>query len=244
MSRPLKAVLFDFGNTLIAFGPAQQAAQSEAMTGALTRAGRVVDPDALDTLRHEQVIRPYTRDGIENDFFEVCREIVELTGPDPDGALTRKIMEARQQAFIGSVQVEPEVLKLLKQLSGTYQLALLSNYPCTFSITESLRHLSLLEYFDHVVVSSDVGFAKPHPATFDALLEGVDADAGECVYVGDNWLADVQGAKRAGMRAVWLREHIPYETFSPEEGDAEPDAEIERLTDLADLLARWKSASI
>lgn len=240
MSRPLKAVLFDYGNTLIAFGPEQQAAQSEAMIRVLREAGRTVDAQALDELRHAQVLRPYHRDGIENDFTEVCREVVELSGPDDrEGTLTRAIMTARQQAFIRSVSVSPEVPALLARLQERYQLAVLSNYPCTTSIVESLRTLELLRFFSHVVVSSDVGYAKPHPATYAALLEGVEAAPEECVYIGDNWLADIQGAKRAGMRTVWVREHVPYETFAPAEGDHPADAEIERLTDLEAVLAGW-----
>jgi HAD superfamily hydrolase (TIGR01549 family) len=243
MSRPLKAVLFDYGNTLIAFGPDQQAAQSSAMIRVLQDAGRQVDAAKLDALRHQQVMRPYERNGVENDFTDVCREVVELTGPDDSsGSLTRAIMNARQQAFIGSVSVSPDVPPLLERLQKNYQLGVLSNYPCTTSIIESLRHLDLLRFFPHIVVSSEVGYAKPHPNTFQALLKGVDADPEECLYIGDNWLADVQGAKRAGLRTVWLREHIPYETFSPVDGDVPADAELERLTDLESLLDSWETS--
>ena len=239
MTRPLKAVLFDYGNTLIAFGPEQQAAQSKAMMDVLEHAGRTVDSGELDRLRHAQVIRPYERNGVENIFSEVCQEIVELTGPDEDGSLTRAICQARQTAFIESVQVHPAVIDLLEELSAEYTLGLLSNYPCTFSVTESLRALGLLEFFPTVVVSADVGYAKPHPATYDTLLNGVGMEADACVYVGDNWLADIQGAKRAGMRAVWVREHIPYESFPQQEGDHPADAELDSVTDLPALLKSW-----
>jgi len=239
MNAPLEAVLFDYGNTLIAFGPDQQAAQSRAMTDVLTRAGRMVDVEALDRLRHEQVIRPYHRDGVENDFTEVCREIVELSGPDSNGTLTRAIMQARRNAFVASATVAPEVVQLLERLKGRYRLGLLSNYPCTGSIVDSLRALDLLHFFESVVVSADVGFAKPHPATYDRLLTGMDLDPTRGVYVGDNWLADVQGGARAGLRTVWVREHIPYETFSPQPGDHPPTAEIERIADLESILDAW-----
>jgi putative hydrolase of the HAD superfamily len=239
MNAPLKAVLFDYGNTLIAFGPEQQAAQSAAMINVLQQAGRTVDAEALDQLRHAQVMRPYERDGIENDFTEVCREVVELTGPDEDGSLTQAIARARQTAFIASVKVASNVVTVLEELSPNYSLGVLSNYPCTHSIVESLRHLDLLRFFPTVVVSGDVGYAKPHPATYEALLAGVGLQPQECVYVGDNWLADIQGAKRAGMRAVWIREHIPYEFFDQQEGDTPADAEIVSLTELPAVLESW-----
>lgn len=236
---PLRFVLFDYGNTLIAFGPAQQAAQAAAMTAVLTQAGLSVDQEKLTEVRKAQIMRPYISGGRENVFEEVCREIVELCGPDPKGHITRKLMAARQQAFVDAVTVDPAVPALLSRLQKNFRLGFLSNYPCSHSIVSSLKHLALYDFFESVVVSADVGFAKPHPQAYARLMASMEIDPASAVYVGDNWLADVQGAKRAGMRAVWLREHVPYETFEPEPGDLPPDAEISRLEELEAILLDW-----
>ena len=236
----LSTVLFDYGNTLIAFGPDQQIAQAAAMTEVLAKAGLSVDEEKLTEVRKAQIMRPYHSGGKENDFEEVCREIVELAGPDPSGEITRALMAARQKAFIESVTVNPEVLSLLKRLSEKYRLGFLSNYPCTHSIVSSLKHLGMHDFFESVVVSADVGFAKPHPEAYARLITEMNLDPSQAVYVGDNWLADIQGAKRAGMRAIWVREHIPYETFEPEPGDIQPDAEIDSLSALEEILDLWQ----
>jgi len=81
-----------------------------------------------------------------------------------------------------------------------------------------------------------VGFAKPHPRTYEALLAAIKASPEECMYIGDNWLADVQGAKRHGMKAAWVREHVPYEVFEPNEGDHPADLILDRLVDLESAL--------
>ncbi len=235
----LSTVLFDYGNTLIAFGPDQQLAQAAAMTEVLSQAGLSVDEDKLTAVRKDQIMRPYRSGGKENVFEEVCREVVELAGPDASGEITRALMMARQKAFIESVTVNPEVLSLLERLGKRYRLGFLSNYPCSHSIVSSLKQLGMHDFFESVVVSADVGFAKPHPDTYGTLIKEMSLDPAEAVYVGDNWLADVQGAKRAGMRAIWVREHIPYETFEPEPGDIQPDAEIESLSELESLLNSW-----
>ena len=57
----------------------------------------------------------------------------------------------------------------------------------------------------------------------------------EAVYVGDDLLLDVQGAQRAGLRAVWMnrvgkRNEIPHLV--------EPDAEVTSLDELIDWLRR------
>lgn len=236
---PLSAVLFDYGNTLIAFGPDQQTAQAEAMNRVLAEAGFSVDEEKLTAVRMSQIMRPYHSGGVENVFADVCREIVELVSDDADGILTQKLMSARQQAFWESVQLAPEVVDLLNRLKQHYRLGFLSNYPCSVSIITSLKKLGVHDLFDAVVVSGDVGFAKPHPQAYAALLDAMRIQPENAVYVGDNWLADVQGAKRAGMRAVWLREHVPYERFDPEPGDLEADAEIASLGELEQLLNSW-----
>lgn len=236
---PLTSVLFDYGNTLIAFGPDQQRAQAEAMTAVLTRAGMRVDENQLTEVRKNQIMRPYHNGGRENVFEEVCREIVELAGPDPSGELTRLLMRARQQAFLESVKVHPDVISLLQRLQKKYRLGFLSNYPCSLSIVSSLKHLGLHDFFEAVVVSADVGFAKPHPDAYARVIGEMGIRPEEAVYVGDNWLADVQGAKRAGMRAVLIKEHPAYETFEPQPGDVLPDAEIHCLSELEQILALW-----
>jgi HAD superfamily hydrolase (TIGR01509 family) len=231
-------LLFDYGNTLIAFGPAQQEAQRLAMQAVLAAHGIAFDPVALDALRKEQVLRPYGNGGVENDFREVCHEVVaRFADAATAERLAPAIMAARQEAFLASVAVDPGVLGVLERLRSRHTLGLLSNYPCTVSIVDSLRKLGLLDLFDAVVVSADVGFAKPHPKTFQTLLARLDAAPASSLYVGDNWLADVQGAKRLGMGAVWVREHVPYETFAAQHGDFEPDGILERFVDLEAWLA-------
>jgi HAD superfamily hydrolase (TIGR01549 family) len=233
-------LLFDYGNTLIAFGPAQQEAQLAAMRAVLDDAGVRHDPGHLDRMRKEQVLRPYQNNGVENDFREVCHEVAAAFAPPALAReLTGAIMRARQQAFRDSVRVEPEIPELLTRLRRRHRLGLLSNYPCEFSITESLRDLGLHAFFDAIVVSGAVGFAKPHPRSYQTLLKSMDARPADCLYVGDNWLADVQGAKRQGMRAAWVREHVPYEVFEPREGDTPADLILDRLTDLEAALDAW-----
>ncbi len=56
-----------------------------------------------------------------------------------------------------------------------------------------------------IVVSQRVGTIKPHPAIFAAARSALgDPDPAAILHVGDDWAADVVGAKRAGWRAAWL----------------------------------------
>ena len=102
-----------------------------------------------------------------------------------------------------------------------------------------LRRDGVFDAFDACVWSSQLPFTKPHPSAFTAAMAaiGVD-DPAECVYVGDRLYDDISGAKGVGMRAVW----IPHSQIPPEqpvEVDVAPDATIQRLSDLVDLVDSW-----
>jgi putative hydrolase of the HAD superfamily len=55
---------------------------------------------------------------------------------------------------------------------------------------------------DAVVISAELGVAKPDPAIFNAALERLGAVAGDALHVGDSIEADVEGARAAGIEAV------------------------------------------
>jgi FMN phosphatase YigB (HAD superfamily) len=110
------ALLFDYGNTLIAFGPDQQEAQLNAMAEVFTTEGISCDRGKLDAPRREQVMRPYHGNGVENDWMDVCHEAACLFSEDTDGRLARRIQTARQEAFWSSVHLVPETGELLKHV--------------------------------------------------------------------------------------------------------------------------------
>jgi putative hydrolase of the HAD superfamily len=67
-----------------------------------------------------------------------------------------------------------------------------------------LRGLRLSQYLDVVVVSCEIGFAKPAPAIFAAAAEKLRLQPEAVLHVGDSFEADFQGARAAGMHALEL----------------------------------------
>jgi len=59
-------------------------------------------------------------------------------------------------------------------------------------------------YFDTLIVSDVVGFHKPDPRIFDIALEALQVPAEKAIHVGDDYEADVQGARAAGIKPVLL----------------------------------------
>jgi putative hydrolase of the HAD superfamily len=97
----------------------------------------------------------------------------------------------------------PETLGVLKGLKEQgYELGIVSNFDSRlFTI---LRGLGLAELFDTVTISSLAHAAKPAPRIFRVALNKHAMDAEDAVHVGDSRLDDVEGARKAGLRAVLL----------------------------------------
>ncbi len=127
----------------------------------------------------------------------------------------------------------PDTLSCLAALRGRAVLGLVSDAQRAF-LEPELAMLGLAPHFGALVVSSDYGFRKPDPRLFASALERLGVASDRAVYVGDNPLRDVGGARMAGMAAVLLRR--PGATIS-ERGEQAPDLTIGSLEELLRWLA-------
>lgn len=92
----------------------------------------------------------------------------------------------------------------LDELRRTHRLALVTNGASCLQ-REKLAGAGLAEEdFDAVVISGDVGMAKPRPEVFARTLALLGADATQAVMVGDSLERDVRGAEACGIRGIWL----------------------------------------
>lgn len=241
--RDVTAIGFDFGNTLIPFGPEQVTAQYATLVATLCDMFGDCDANRLKAVRDRQIVAPYSNGYRENHMPTICAELIQgIYGVDPDDRHVERLVQTRYRSFVDSVRLPAGLPSLLERLRRRYRLAVLSNYPCARSIRDSIDEIGITDMFVAIVVSGDVGYVKPHPKPFEAMLSQLEVPPSECVYVGDNWLADVQGAKRMGMGAILTTEHAPYEKFEPGEGDFEPDARVCALDGLVPLLLQDGSA--
>ena len=117
--------------------------------------------------------------------------------------------------------------RVLAELSARgYRLHVLSNNSSILPL--QLRVLGIDDVFDTVSWSEEMGVEKPDRRIFDLALERIGAEAGEVLYVGDSFAADVVGAKAAGITPV----HADYMSRRT----SGPGLRIDRLTELPELL--------
>lgn len=82
------------------------------------------------------------------------------------------------------------------------RLGVISNWDAR--LERILKGIGLSQVFDVVVISSLVGYSKPHPRIFEIALERAGLPAEEAVHVGDTYRDDVEGARSVGIRAFHL----------------------------------------
>ncbi|HTO70877.1 MAG TPA: HAD family hydrolase [Myxococcota bacterium] len=93
---------------------------------------------------------------------------------------------------------------------------------------EKLAVLQLEPAFAAIVISGELGVAKPERAPFEAALRALGISAGEAWHVGDSASDDVAGARAAGVGAVWLNRS----GRARRPGEPQPDLEIRSLREL------------
>ena len=135
----------------------------------------------------------------ERALADVC-EAFDLDG-DP-AALSAALAEADREA----TRVSDDAVEALRKLGVEDELGVLTNGPREWQLGK-LAHHDLRGYFSAVVAADDAGARKPDAASYEAAREAVDAD--EYVMVGDDYAADVEGARAAGFVPIHFEQEGP-----------------------------------
>ncbi|TDA65503.1 MAG: HAD family hydrolase [Clostridia bacterium] len=108
------------------------------------------------------------------------------------------------RGFAGRTRPVPGAAEVLGRLARQYRLGVVSNSMAENTLID-LARTGLRQYFHVLIISSQVGYRKPHPVIYLAALQAMNVAPEEVVFVGDNWEEDVVGPKEHGMQAIWLK---------------------------------------
>lgn len=163
--------------------------------------------------------------------LETWRRTLEECGCDDDD-LVQFALETHERLAMESYKLYDDALGVLTALrEANIRLGLVTN-GAPDTQRSKLQALGIEPYFDAIVVSGELGMAKPDPRVFEAALEQLDVEAGTACHVGDNLHTDVAGANAAGLLSFWINRHGLRRNTS----DPEPWAEIATLSDLRAVL--------
>ena len=136
--------------------------------------------------------------------------------------------------FMTFVYLDENTEQLLRTLHGKYKLGIISNFAIPECVYELLKTHDLDKLLDAVVVSGAVNKRKPSPEIFGHALKVLGVSASETVFVGDTLDADIEGAKGAGMKAVYIQRRIEKTK------QVQPDQIIKSLSELPAALERFQ----
>jgi putative hydrolase of the HAD superfamily len=242
--QPVRAILFDFGHTLVDFQRTQEAlhAAYQQIRARIEAVAYMEVPELLDLVERvaggvdSMVTESYEQRRMEEVAQEeLLRQAFAGIGFDLPDDVIEHIVTLDHSAYSNSMSVEPDVLATLERLRRAgHPMGLVSNISLRPDLMRGdLDRMGLGQYLDSTVFSSEVGMRKPDPRIFREALDRLGAEPAETVFVGDRLYDDVSGAQAAGMRAVHTRQ------FRQEDDpDYKPDAVIDHLSELPAALQR------
>jgi putative hydrolase of the HAD superfamily len=238
----VKAVLFDFADTLVHTELFDYEACLGKMFQSLSKNGISVPFDNFKQGYFDSRDRFYRRTEKtleEQDFAERIRETLESCGVKlrANDKRIRGATEAFSDCFVESLTIDDYLPSLLERLHRKYELAVVSNMSFAEAVFQSLRRLDVTKHFDAIIVSGVIGWRKPCPRIFLEALRALDVNAEETVVVGDSPIADIDGARRLGMKTILVVEKDKREPltdtfqFYIKEGksNVKPDRAISKL---------------
>lgn len=159
------------------------------------------------------------------------RVLAELGHDELPEELFRAIEGAFQER--SAWHIFPDVIPVLDQLrDDRVRMAVISNW--VWGAPELLHDLELARHFESLIISSRMGYEKPHRAIFDHALELMDVAPDRAIHVGDSYRADVLGARAAGITPVLIDRRLgDPERFA---SDVPGDDPVEVISDLEGLL--------
>ncbi|MHC5933160.1 HAD family hydrolase [Nostoc sp.] len=195
-----EAIIFDLDNTLLNF----ELCERQAILGALEDCGISLDLNAVIETIFLQVFETYNSQYWRQRETFSPGELIEMSYRSTLAQLdieTDKISnlgESYWHIFNHSGAMEPDVNEVLTVLAGSYRLAVITNGFVSAQIPR-MQAAGIEHFFEEVVVSEAIGFAKPSPEIFHHALSRLDLTPAQVLYVGDSLTHDYAGAMQVNI---------------------------------------------
>ena len=208
----IRTVLFDLDGTLVFHEPDS----FDVISAFCAEIGQPLDAEADRRgrrTRNEYFVDPAIREELSRlsrgEFWRhFNRYLLEAVGIQGDLERLAEEVTARFSEIELVYRCPDAGCDTLTQLRARgYHLGLITNREHLDGFNEVLDRMKLRSCFDLTLASGQVGISKPEPGIFYAALERLGATADQSLYVGDNYWADVIGARRAGVTPVLLDPH-------------------------------------
>ncbi len=224
-------MIFDLDNTLLNF----EICERQAILGALEACTISLDLNRISENVFLQVFETYNSKYWRQREIFSPRELIEMSYQSTLAQLdiqTDQISNLSQSfwhIFNHSGVMEPDVNEVLTVLAGNYRLAVITNGFVSAQLPR-MQAAGIEHFFEEVVVSEAIGFAKPSPEIFYHALSRLNLTPAEVIYIGDSLKHDYAGATQVKMDFCYYNrknQNLPQE--------AKPKFMINELLNLLEL---------
>jgi putative hydrolase of the HAD superfamily len=224
--RGVQAIIFDLDDTLWEVGPVIVRAEHAMLVFLAGRYPRVLELHSLESMRDVRARIALEHPAMRHDFtwlrLESLRHHAREAGYPESMAL--EAFEVFYRAR-NDVTLYDDVLPALEQLRARFRLFAISNG------NADLARIGLGGFFEYTLAAREAGVLKPDPRIFELLLQRTRLGIEQAVHVGDDAVADVEGARRAGVTPVWLNRSGRNWPVAP----SPPPLTVRTLTELVRL---------
>jgi len=235
----IKAVIFDFGQTLVDSADGFRRAEKEAQDKLFKNLGLTVRDDFMKIYRR---LRKEFHDRSNFSRYSLWQEIFYYYCVAADAERLASWETEYWETVRQNTILFPEANRVLSLLGSRYDIALITNTQGQ-KTTETHRislYPQLESFFKVIVVAGEGGLpTKPDPKPFQQCLGELGVSPSEAVYVGDDWRIDICGARDAGMHAIWLKHHSVQRNWPVVEDSAPVITSLEELIEVEKLLGQY-----
>ena len=241
MPPPYRAAIFDLDGTLVSEHVGVDRARA-AVAAALRSTGHSVTDDAYSQAAQQALDEVIAKNGGEWPVAfprqkAIARALHLLGFPEDIAAPLEPVY---RDARLQHLTLIPGAREVLETIRAELPLGLITNG--RGEQREKLRRCDIAGYFQAVVISEEAGISKPDSQIFQTALTALGLPTSAVVYIGNNYMSDVEGAGAAGIDAIWFNANGDP---PPENAMHDPIATLRTLTELPGLIlesARRESA--
>lgn len=221
----LQWLLFDLDNTLVDFANASK----KSLWASFEQAGMACNEDIYHLYKKENaaVWEAFELKEIDALTLRTLRFERLFKAMDEQGLSPSEFSHNYLQGLIKYTEAYEGVHDLLDDLKSKYRLSIVTN-----GLREvqrpRLAKTGLTKYFESIVVSDEIGVAKPDADYFENVSQSVKnpASKAETMIIGDNLNSDILGGVNFGIKTCWLHHGKKNET------DLKPDISIQQVLEL------------
>ena len=228
----IKAVIFDFGQTLVDSADGFRAAEKQAQDKLFAILGLTIREDFLTIYRRLRKEFHGRSDFSRNSLW---REVLYYYCVAPETGQVEKWETEYWETVKARTTIFPEAEEVLESLSARYEVGLITNTQGQeASGTHRISLFPELEKFFRVIIIAGENDIPPKPdaTPFRLCLEKLDIAAGQALYVGDDYRIDIRGALDAGLHPVWLKHSSVRRNWPAVQTSVPVITSLEQLLDL------------